>query len=93
VVSSPEAVQGAGLLIFYPLLFGSNAFISTSTMPDWLPAFADHQPISVVIGAVRGLLLNQPDAATIGLALAWCVSLLVMFIGLSARVYGRRTVR
>jgi ABC-2 type transport system permease protein/oleandomycin transport system permease protein len=93
VVSSPEAVQGASLVVFYPLLFGSNAFVPTSTMPDWLRAFADHQPISAVIGAVRGLLLNQPDVAAIGQALAWCVGLLTVFIGLSALVYGRRTAR
>jgi hypothetical protein len=42
---------------------------------------------------VRGLLLNQPDAAAIGQALAWCVGLLVVFIGLSAWAYGRRTTK
>src|SRR6266851_4733871 len=93
VLSSPEAVQGASLVIFYPLLFGSNAFVPTSTMPGWLRAFADHQPISVVMSAVRGLLLNQPDAATIGQALAWCVGLLVIFIPLAAWAYGRRTAQ
>jgi ABC-2 type transport system permease protein/oleandomycin transport system permease protein len=93
VASSAEAVQGASLVIFYPLLFGSNAFVPTSTMPDWLRAFADHQPISAVIGATRGLLLNQPDVATITQALVWCAGLLVVFIGLSAFVYGRRTAR
>src|SRR5215469_6217061 len=93
VVSSPEAVQGASLVIFYPLLFGSNAFVPTSTMPDWLRAFADHQPVSVVMSAVRGLLLNQPDPTIIGQALAWCFGLLTVFIGLSALVYGRRTAR
>ena len=93
VVSSPEAVQGASLVIFYPLLFGSNAFVPTSTMPVWLRTFADHQPISAVIGAVRGLLLNEPDATAISQALAWCVGLLAVFIGLSALAYGRRTAR
>ncbi len=86
-------IQGASLVIFYPLLFGSNAFVPTSTMPGWLRAFADHQPISVVMSAVRGLLLNQPDAATIGQALAWCVGLLVIFIPLAAWAYGRRTAQ
>ena len=80
-------------MIFYPLLFGSNAFVPTSTMPGWLRAFADHQPISAVIGAVRGLLLNRPDAATIEQALAWCVGLLVILVPLAALVYGRRTAR
>lgn len=93
LLSSPEAVQGASLVLFYPLLFGSNAFVPTSTMPDWLRAFADHQPISVVMSAVRGLLLNQPDAAIMGQAIAWCVGLLVIFIGLSVWAYGRRTAR
>jgi len=45
------------------------------------------------MSAVRGLLLNQPDAAAIGQALAWCVGLLVIFIPLAALVYGRRTAR
>jgi ABC-2 type transport system permease protein/oleandomycin transport system permease protein len=93
LVSSPEAVQGASLLIFYPLLFGSNAFVPTSTMPDWLQTFADHQPISAVIGAVRGLLLNQPDAGAIEQALAWCGGLLLVFIALSTLVYEHRTAR
>ncbi len=62
-------------------------------MPDWLRAFADHQPISVVMSAVRGLLLNQPDAAAIGQALAWCVGLLVIFIPLATLAYGHRTAR
>jgi ABC transporter DrrB family efflux protein len=92
-LSSPEAVQGASLVIFYPLIFGSNAFVPTSTMPDWLRAFADHQPISVVMRVVRGLLLNQPDVATIEQALAWCVGLLVLFIPLAALVYRVRTTR
>jgi hypothetical protein len=43
--------------------------------------------------AVRGLLLNQPDVATIEQALAWCVGLLVLFIPLAALVYRVRTIR
>ena len=93
VVSSPEVVQGAGYIVLDLLLFASNAFVPTRTMPDGLRIFAEHQPISLVIGAVRGLLLNQPDASIIGQALAWLVGLLVIFIPLSIWAYGRQTAR
>jgi hypothetical protein len=62
-------------------------------MPDWLCAFAEHQPVSLIFNAVRGLLLNQPDAATIWQAFAWCSSILVIFIPLAGWAYGHRTAR
>jgi len=93
VLSSLEAVQGASLVVSYPLLFASNAFVPTSSMPFVLRIFAEHQPISLVIGAVHGLLLNRPDASIIWQALAWLVGLLVVFIPLSIWAYGRRTAR
>jgi len=75
------------------VLFASNAFVPTSTMPAWLGAFAEHQPLSVFITAVRGLVLNQPDATAIWQAIAWCVGLLVVFILVAVWAYGRRNER
>jgi ABC transporter DrrB family efflux protein len=92
-VSSVEAAQSAGFIWLFPLTFASSAFVPTQNMPAWLRAFADHQPVSLVVNAVRGLLLNQPDAATIWKATAWCVGILVVFIPLAVRAYGRRTAR
>jgi ABC transporter DrrB family efflux protein len=92
-VSSVEAAQSAGFIWLFPLTFASSAFVPTSNMPPWLKAFANHQPVSLVVNAVRGLLLNQPDAATIWQALAWCAGILVIFIPLAVRAYGRRTLR
>jgi ABC-2 type transport system permease protein len=62
---SVEAIQQAWMACTLPLLFASNAFVPTDTMPAWLRAFAEHQPLSVFITVVRGLLLNQPDATAI----------------------------
>lgn len=93
LLRSAEAVQQAGLIWIFPMMFASSAFVPTSTMPDWLRAFAEHQPVSLIINAERGLLLNQPDAANIWLALAWCAGLLVIFIPLAGWAYGRRIVR
>jgi hypothetical protein len=47
----------------------------------------------VIISAVRGLLLNQPDATAIWQAIAWCVGLLVILVPLAIWAYGRRTVQ
>jgi len=93
IVRSVEAAQSGGFIWLFPLTFASSAFVPTQSMPSWLRAFAEHQPVSLIVNAVRGLLLNKPDVATIGQALAWCVGILVVFIPLSVWAYGRRTAR
>ena len=93
MVRSVEAAQSGGFIWLFPLTFASSAFVPTQSMPSWLRAFAEHQPVSLIVNAVRGLLLNQPDASTIWQALAWCVGLLVIFIPLAVWAYGRRTAR
>jgi ABC transporter DrrB family efflux protein len=93
VLRSVEAVQPAWWISTLVLLFAGNAFVPTSTMPSWLRAFAEHQPLSVLITAVRGLVLNQPDATVIWQTIAWCVGLLVVIIPLAIWAYGRRTAR
>ncbi len=92
-VRSVEAAQSAGFIWLFPLTFASSAFVPTKSMPNWLRVFAEHQPVSLIVNAVRGLLLNQPDASTILQALAWCVGILVVFIPLAVWAYGRRTAR
>jgi len=92
-VRSVEAAQSAGFIWLFPLTFASSAFVPTKSMPGWLRAFAEHQPVSLIVNAVRGLLLNQPDASTIWQALAWCVGILIVFIPLSVWAYGRRIAR
>ena len=93
VLSSVEAVQQSFVIWALPLMFASSALVPTSTMPDWLRTFAEHQPVSLLTNAVRGLVLNQPDATAIWQAIAWCVGLLVVFILVAVWAYGRRNER
>ncbi len=93
IVSSVEAAQSAGFIWLFPLTFASSAFVPTKSMPTWLRTFAEHQPVTLIVNAVRGLLLNQSDATTILQALAWCIGILVVFIPVSVWAYGRRTAR
>jgi ABC-2 type transport system permease protein/oleandomycin transport system permease protein len=92
-LGTAEAAQSAGFVWLFPLTFASSAFVPTSSMPDWLRAFAEHQPVTLIINSVRGLLLNQPDGTAIWQALVWCLGLLLIFIPLTFWVYGHRISR
>ena len=93
LVRSVEAVQQASFIWLFPLTFASSAFVQTNGMPGWLRAFADNQPITQVVDAVRGLLLDQPVGSAGWLALAWCVGILLVFVPLSVSLYRRVAAR
>jgi ABC-2 type transport system permease protein/oleandomycin transport system permease protein len=93
VVRSVEAVQSAGFIWLFPLTFASSAFVPTEDMPGWLQTFADHQPMTQVINAVRGFLLDQPIGSHGWQALTWCVGILLVFVPLSVSLYRRTTAR
>ena len=93
LLRSTEAVQSAGFIWLFPLTFASSAFVMTSNMPGVLKAFANHQPITQVIDAVRGFLLDQPVGSHGWQALAWCAGILVIFIPLSVSLYRRVAAR
>lgn len=93
LLSSVEAVQQSIVVWAFPLMFVSSALVPTSTMPDWLRVFADHQPVTLLINAVRGLVLNRPDATATWQTIVWCAGLLLLFIPLAVAAYGRRTAR
>jgi ABC transporter DrrB family efflux protein len=88
-VRTVEAVQSAGFIWLFPLTFASSAFVPTSSMPDWLRTFADAQPISKVVNAVRSWILGQPVGSDGWIALGWCLGVLVVFVPLSVRLYRR----
>ena len=63
-----QAAQGMSLLVF-PLTFVSSAYVPVDSMPGWLQAFADHQPITAMVDAVRDLCLGQPAGSEVVVAL------------------------
>ena len=65
----------------YPLIllpFISSAFVPTDTMPGPVRAFAENQPVTSIVNAIRNLLAQQPVGTDIWVALAWCVGILVV---------------
>jgi ABC-2 type transport system permease protein len=60
-----QAAQGMALLVF-PLTFVSSAYVPVATMPGWLQAFAQHQPVTPMVNAVRALCLGDHAVAVLG---------------------------
>jgi oleandomycin transport system permease protein len=84
------AVQGIMFLLVLPLSFGSSTFVATDTMPGWLQAFVKVNPITQLVGAMRGLMLGGPIANHLMWTCVWMVGLLVTFVPLAMRAYRKR---
>jgi ABC transporter DrrB family efflux protein len=88
-IGDEESVQAFGLIWLFPLTFVSSAFVEIQTMPGWLQAFANNQPVTQVINAMRALALGGPVAADLWKSAAWLVGIFVVFAPLAVRAYKR----
>ena len=94
VISSLTAKSGEGagafayLLILLP--FVSSAFVPTDTMPGPVRAFAENQPVTSIVNAIRDLLAQQPVGTDIWIALAWCIGILIVAYTFAMVAYRRR---
>lgn len=77
----------------YPLLllpFLSSAFVPTETMPTPVRVFAENQPVTAIVDAIRSLLEGQPVGSDLWIALAWCIGLLLVAYVIAMRAYRRK---
>ena len=93
VASSPESAQSVGFLVIFPLTFASSAFVPTDTMPTWLQKFADINPFTIVVDAVRALWLDAPAENYVWGAFAWTLGMIAVFAPLAVRAYRRAALR
>ena len=70
-------------------MFASTAFVPVETMPGWLQVWANNQPVSVTVTAVRDLTLGLPATGDVIRSVVWLVAILLIFIPLSVRLYRR----
>lgn len=87
VMRSPNAVMNTGFMALFPLIFLSNAFVEPSTLPGWLEAFVDVNPISHLITATRGLLEGDAAVGKLALVLGEAAALAAIFAPLTVRLY------
>ena len=87
-----KSVDGASAfsypLIFLPFI--SSAFVPTETMPGPVRAFAEHQPVTSIVNAIRDLFTQQPVGTDIWIALAWCAGILAVAYTFANIAYRRR---
>jgi len=86
-VKDPETAQVAGFLPLFPLVFASSAFVPVASMPGWLQAFANVQPVSVTVNAVRALLSGGPIEHWLWQSLVWGLGILAVFAVVGVRQY------
>jgi len=90
---SAKTVDGASAFS-YPLIFlpfVSSAFVLTATMPGPVRAFAENQPVTPIVNAIRDLYSQHAVSSDLWVALAWCVGILVVGYVLAMAAYRRKT--
>jgi ABC-2 type transport system permease protein len=89
---SAKSADGAGAFS-YPILFLpfiSSAFVPTHTMPGPVRAFAENQPVTSIVNAIRDLFTEKPVGTDVWIALAWCVGILIVAYIFAMGIYRRR---
>src|ERR1700693_2543299 len=96
IAGSAQAAQGFALIVF-PFTFVSSAYIPVATMPSWMRGFAENQPVTVMVNAVRTLtqghpaevLLGHPTSYFVIRSLVWSLALVAVFAPLAVAKYRR----
>jgi len=88
-VKTVEAAQSGGFIWLFPLTFCSTAFVPLDQLPSWMQGFAEYQPVSVTVTAVRGLTMDYPVGNSAWLSLAWSIGILAVFVPFAVRRYRR----
>jgi ABC transporter DrrB family efflux protein len=88
-IGDEESVQAFGLIWLFPITFLSSAFVPIATMPGWLQAFANNQPVTYVVNTMRALALGGPIEANLWKSIVWLVGIFVVFAPLAVRAYKR----
>jgi ABC-2 type transport system permease protein len=90
LAKSVEATQWMGFLLVFPLTFASAAFVPTATMPAGLRFFAENQPVTHVIEAIRALMVGTPLGNHGVAALIWCLGIIALAAPLAAGLFRRK---
>jgi ABC transporter DrrB family efflux protein len=88
-VRNAESAQAATFPLTVPLVFASSAFVPLESMPGWLQAWAERQPVTITVNAVRALMIGGPTSTYVMQSLAWSIGMVAVFAPLAVRRYRR----
>ena len=91
VAPSPETVQGISFIWVMPLVFGSSVLLpNTRSMPGWLQAWVNVNPVTRLADSVRALTIGGPLGSNALITLAWAAGIVIVVFPLAMRMYRRR---
>ncbi|MCX2733723.1 ABC transporter permease [Saccharopolyspora sp. NFXS83] len=90
LIRSQQALPGVAMAFMFPLTMGSNVFVPTETMPGWLQAWVQINPVTQLADTARGLMLGGPVAGPLTATVIWMVALTAVFFPLAMWAYRRR---
>lgn len=93
LAKSVEATQWMGFFVVFPLTFASAAFVPTETMPKYLRIFAENQPVTHVIEAIRALMIGTPVGDHVWISVVWCLAIIAVAFPIAAHLFRTRVVQ
>jgi ABC-2 type transport system permease protein len=90
LIRTPMTVMTIGFTFLFPLVFASNIMVDPQTMPGWLRAFVEVNPVSSMTTAMRGLMAGTAQASQIGLALIAPIVLTLLLAPVTVGLYRRQ---
>lgn len=87
IMRTEKSLMGVSMMVMFPLTFISNVFVDPKTLPSWLEAFVDVNPISLLVTAIRGLMHGSATLEQIGLVFLSSAVLIVIFAPLTMHLY------
>ncbi|MEV7136954.1 MULTISPECIES: ABC transporter permease [Streptomyces] len=90
LLRTEKSVMGVSMMILFPLTFLSDIFVRPETMPGWLQAFVNNNPVTHLASAVRGLMEGSWPSAEIAWSLGWAGLLVAVFGPVTMRLYNRK---
>ncbi|GGV18610.1 ABC transporter permease [Streptomyces spectabilis] len=90
LLRTEKSVMGVSMMVLFPLTFLSDIFVKPETMPGWLQAFVNNNPVTHVASAVRGLMAGDWPGTEIAWSLGWAALLVAVFGPVTMRLYNRK---
>lgn len=90
LLRTEKSVMGVSMMVLFPLTFLSDIFVKPETMPGWLQAFVNNNPVTHVASAVRDLMAGTSPGSSLVWALGWAVLLVAVFGPVTMRLYNRK---
>jgi ABC-2 type transport system permease protein len=87
---TPESVMQMSMMVLFPLVFCTDIWVPADTMPGWLQAVVDVNPVTKVVDAVKGLMMGNVTAGDVGWALLACAAVFAIFTPITMRLYNRK---